>query len=153
MDTFIVSDERFERRWHRLEQTIWVVLSCLLAASAVGAFGHGGITRNTAVSADGKLTVQYDRVLRAGAKAELVVFFEAQATKTGRSHVRFSSPVPVRQITPSPMESVAGMDSAELTFRVQAGYPARVLVIQAPDNAGRHTTRIADLALEQIVLP
>jgi hypothetical protein len=149
----IVSEHAFERRWHRFEQIVWVVLSGLLVASALGALGRGRLATRTTVAQDGSLTVTYDRVVRMRTTADIEIVFESAATRSGEARVVFSSPIPVRQMAPPPVDARALRNGSEFAFRADPSRPARVRITQAPDSPGRQRTTIGSVVVEQIVLP
>ena len=66
------------REWWA-ERIGWVAISIILIAALLGAFGPGPLSHREAASDDGRLRVDYYRVQRYAAPAELRIRFEHES--------------------------------------------------------------------------
>jgi hypothetical protein len=161
-DQFIENNVEFERKWHRFEQVVWVVLIAMLTAVCLGYFGRGPRAKRTAVAADGSLSVAYDRVMRAHSQSEVELILESNATVAPQTAVRLGgawmTAVPVQQMMPPASSTTASRDSATFQFEAELGKPARIRMVQRAVTPGRFRSTAsipgrADVTIEQIVLP
>jgi hypothetical protein len=85
-------DLPYQRREWRAQRFGWWALTVFVAAAALGVFGGGPLSRATAASADGGLRLDYDRFVRSGAPARMLVHVAGSpAPDPGRAlHLEFS---------------------------------------------------------------
>lgn len=159
-NNLIYEDVPFERRWMWFERTMWLLLSLLLVASCLGMFGRGAYARH--VEQAGVLEVTYDRVVRSWTQAELIVSFDAAATKSGQVRLIVSGALLDRTrilgIVPKPASEEAFRAGTVLTFRVVPGSPASVAISQKVEGIGRVQSHIAlengpTVSMDQLILP
>ncbi len=156
-ESFVENNVEFERRWFRFSQSMWVLLSSVLLASATGLSGGGGpLAKRTSKS--GGLEVEWERIARAGAMSQWRFVIEApsgEARLTLRDGMAAESTL--RDITPPPKQVIAGRDALTLVYDVQPGSAATVRLTQAIHKPGKLRSTVesgtASLSLEQIVLP
>ncbi|MBK4997861.1 hypothetical protein IAE37_000137 [Pseudomonas sp. S31] len=67
----VEEDMPMQRRVWRFERIGWYVLLLIVLLALAGAFGNGPLSEATAVSADGRLRVDYPRLSRAGTTESL----------------------------------------------------------------------------------
>ncbi|HYO81659.1 MAG TPA: hypothetical protein VES20_09675 [Bryobacteraceae bacterium] len=160
--TFIVSNTEFERKWHRFEMVVWVLLTLVLGCAVAGLLGGGPVARTTVLSGDGLLTVSFDRVIRTHSNYEVEVICERPST--GRGEVRLAlggallKETPFQTTMPSPAAVQAGNKWTKLTFRTEANEPARITIVQRGQSPGAATWTVAleggsSVTATQIVLP
>jgi hypothetical protein len=92
------------REWWT-ERIGWIAISIILIAALLGAFGPGPLSHREATSDDGRLTVDYYRVQRYSAPAELRIRFEPDATAELVDLAfsqSFVDEIKLESITPSP---------------------------------------------------
>ena len=161
-DQFIENNVEFERKWHRFEQVVWVMLIAMLTAVCFGYLGRGPRAKRTAVASDGSLSVAYDRVMRAHSQSEVELIVEAKATSAPQTAVRLGGALlteaPVQQMMPPASSTTASRESATFQFQSEPGKPARIRMVQRAVTPGRFRSTAsipghADVTIEQIVLP
>jgi hypothetical protein len=100
---------RVQRISWKLERVGWVLCAIALALAAIGLFGGGPLSSATAKSADGAITLRYDRFARNGAPERLEVELQPSAFRDGEAKLwisrDFFAGVRIQQIVPQP-ESV-----------------------------------------------
>jgi hypothetical protein len=152
-------DLPFQKRQWRASRMLWLVLVALMAATALGVFGNGPLSRAEAGDPDGPLHVEYERVARFGASVRLVVRTRPQADGTVQFRIDRSllDAFRVQDVTPPPSAAALADDGVESRF--QAHTPRTLAIvfemqpaarwsvqgrIQSPDGAVR---------LRQFILP
>jgi hypothetical protein len=108
------------REWWA-ERIGWAVISIILIAALLGAFGPGPLSHREATSEDGRLTVDYYRVQRYAAPAELRIRFEPDANAE-LVQLAFSQTIvdeiKLESITPPPTAAILQDDRVVYSFRV-----------------------------------
>src|SRR5215218_6611781 len=57
-------EQDFERKYYRVQRSIWVLLVLFLLAGIAGLFGRGPLSTTTRRSADGTVRLTYERLAR-----------------------------------------------------------------------------------------
>jgi hypothetical protein len=114
-------NQRASSREWRAERIGWVVISIIVIAALLGAFGPGPLGHREATSEDGRLAVDYYRVQRYAAPAELRIRFEPDASAE-LVHLAFSQSfvdeIKLESITPSPSATSLQGERVVYSFRV-----------------------------------
>jgi hypothetical protein len=135
----------------------WGVLALVVAAGAVGLFGHGPWIRTTR-SGDG-LQVEYDRVLRLGAVSDLRLALDRPSPDRVRLALGFDGRrMRIQEIFPEPVRQRVLPDGAELEFESGGTGPAQVALRIVPLQVGRSELRLTvgdrpPVRLTHLVLP
>lgn len=137
----------FQRAMWRVERIGWALMAVVIAAALAGLLGPGPLSRSTAASDDGRLTVDYLRFARTGGTSELSLEVDAALVDDGRVDIvlgqSFLDGIDLRRITPQPAAEVATADGVRFTF--DAAEPGTVTVSFAfrPEAMGRVRTLVA----------
>jgi hypothetical protein len=129
-----------QRREWRAQRVGWWGLSAFVAAASLGVFGGGPLSHATAASPDGRVRIAYDRFVRTGTAARMVIRVEghpagqALRLRIGRE---FLDGVRLERITPEPAS--VEVDAAVVTLHLSASAAggASVVVDFEPLHAGR----------------
>ncbi len=104
----IEQDLAFQYRQWRLERIGQVLIACCIMAALLGLFGHSPLSTATGRTADGRLSIHYDRFARIESNSDLFVTLEPGESKEAvvrlwmdqeyldAFQVTVVSPVPVR---------------------------------------------------------
>lgn len=134
--------QRYTWRVHRLA---WVLLAGLIGAAALGLFGSGVLSSETAVGAGGRLEVKYNRFERLGASTRLQLQVLAGANE--EVVVRFNPPFleafTIEALHPQPEAQRSGKEGAALVFRSGHGEPLRVFLSLRPERRGLVKSEVA----------
>ena len=150
------------RRTWQFERIGWGVIVLAIAGGLVGAFGGGPLSSTSVLSADGRVGVSLDRVIRYNAPSTLVVRLAPDGVGDTITIVSLDTAylraVDVIRVAPEPVRVRASPDRVEyhmlrpdparemtVTFAIQAGTP------------GRHRVRLGtprgSVEFDQLVLP
>ena len=77
----IEQDLPFQYRQWRLERIGQVLIACCIMAALLGLFGHNPLSTATERTADGRLSIHYDRFARIESNSDLLVTLESGASK------------------------------------------------------------------------
>jgi hypothetical protein len=146
-------DLDFQRRWWRFEQAAWILLALVLVADALGAFGRGWLARGERHSADGTLSLRYERIERTGTSSNMIIDFGPSAVHDQKVRL-FSSQSIVKElgaqrIIPEPTLSEIGPGGITYTFPV-TGSPATASFSLQPSFPGIHHLELRVLGAEPI---
>jgi hypothetical protein len=145
-DIAVGEDLEFQRRWWRFENIVWFVFLLILIADILGAFGRGWLSKAHASTPDHALTLDYERVARAGTPSIMTLTFGPAAMHNGRLVFYVSDsivkPLGAQRISPQPAISTLGDDGITYTFPVTQA-PAVVQIALEPSFPGSHPFRIA----------
>ncbi|MCY7379267.1 MAG: hypothetical protein LH467_08045 [Gemmatimonadaceae bacterium] len=150
------------RRAWRFERVGWVMIALAIAGGLAGAFGDGPLSSATVVSADGRVGVNFERVVRYKAPSTLEVRLAPDGTGDTTVLVSLDTAylraVEVMRVTPEPVRVRAWFDRVEyqllrpdpthsvmISFAIQAGAPGRHRV--------RLETTSGSMEFDQLVLP
>lgn len=132
----IREDMTVQRRSWRAERVGFALMALVIAAALLGLFGSGPLARTNASSADGTLTVAYNRLDRHLTPAELTVMLrprqgKAEPWRTLWLGESFMRAVQIEGIHPQPTEAQA------------AGNSGMLLRFAATDPDGTVTVRLS----------
>lgn len=157
----VEDDVRVLRREWRFERIGWCVLALVIVAGCAGLLGGGQLAGASVVSADGRVTMDYERIVRHGAPTDIVLRLAPPAAGDTAVTVaidqEYLAAGGVGRILPAPLE-MHGADG-RLVYRFR-GAPGRATVIDfalVPGTLGVRraslTTDHGTLPLRQLVLP
>src|SRR5690242_19053882 len=119
-DMAVGSDLDFQRRWHKTERVVWLLLALFLVLSLAGAFGRGPIASATAEANDGSFSVKYERIQRFGTPSVITVQFQQGAIRDGRIQLWVSEslvkPLGNQRVVPQPWNFTIGSGGILYTF-------------------------------------
>ena len=150
-----------QRREWRAERIAWWVMGALLLAALLGLFGHGPLSRVHAGDATG-LSVEYDRLQRANAPAELAFRIDESLVRQGEARLRIDDgllrSMHIESIMPEPDRAEARVGAVEFVFVVAEGSDAQGIVRYRPVSFGRRTGRVStpgapSVAVDHFVYP
>jgi len=72
----IEQDLPFQYRQWKLERIGQVLIACCILAALIGLFGHNPLSTATRQTADGRLSIHYDRFARTESNSDFLVTFE-----------------------------------------------------------------------------
>jgi hypothetical protein len=121
-----------ERREWLIQRIAWVVLTAVVIAALLGAFGHGWMSRASVESAGGSVLIEYDRIIRLHDRTKVTLTLNrwvpdgdgnAMVTLAGSYLEHFG----VESITPEPEEQQSAPGEFVLKFKPAGeGVPVRV---------------------------
>ena len=113
-------DVQFQRRWWKFERAIWVLFSLIVVLDLVGVFGRGPVAKASKVTADGSMTVLYERIERTGTPSILTIKFNNLAIRNHQIQLWASESLITqlgnKEIAPQPQASVVGEDGILYSF-------------------------------------
>lgn len=130
---------RFDRLEARAERAGWLVMLATVVAAVLGLFGNGLIGYAENVSPDGRVAVRFDRFLRLGAPAEVVV--EMKRVPPGSLDLavdrQYLDGMNIERVTPTPASVRMDRDAAIYSFEVKRGVEAFAATFRLmPDSLG-----------------
>lgn len=151
---------RVQQRHWRLERIGWVVFLLIVLLTALGGFSKGALSLTTARSADGALTVDYQRFERNSAASEITVRLQGepgevmQLELTGDLLDKFS----IEGIQPEPLNSESVHGGLRWSFRTdQAGDATVYLALRVAGLGSAHSqlalTDTSRIAVDQFIYP
>ena len=156
MDLQISDDLEQQRRDWMFERIGWILLAAALFAALAGLFGPGIFGTAHASAADGRLSVEYLRFVRARSPQELRVIVQPQNSGDARFRVWIDSAyvdaLSLERVTPRPDTVHAGAERITFEFAWDEA-PGQVPITFEiePREAGRLRARIGiDNAVAEI---
>jgi hypothetical protein len=163
-------DERFEKRWHRLEIGSHVLMALFVLAALGGFFGRGPFSHRTEKTADGRLAVDFEPLARWGTDTQVTVHLSAPGRLAGpgaavAAHLFVSSaviePLGLQRVIPTPNETESIGGGAIYDFTIPPGEDtAFVRFVLRPSTVGLVTAEVRTggpdgepLSWKQLVLP
>jgi hypothetical protein len=141
-------DPNFQRReWAVQRIASWLIVAFVVAA-ALGFFGSGGIFSHGRANADdGKLWIDYERFVRAGASARLKIHSAAGIQDLQHHEVRlnrgFFDAIRTERILPEPRETLIGSDKVTFRFTAEAWRSGASLILDyQPQTPGRQVIAV-----------
>jgi hypothetical protein len=127
-------DLAFQRWQWRAAQILWAALLAVMAATVLGVFGGGPLSRARAGDAGAPLFVDYERLARFGASMRLVVHARPQPDGDIRFTIDRSilDAFVILHVTPPPASTVVAGSGVEYRFRTGTNGPAAVIVEVQP---------------------
>jgi hypothetical protein len=141
-DIELDQDLPFESRQQKIQRASWLAGLAIIVAAALGAFGNGYLSRGYARSADGALTVRYERLARNEAPGTLTVELQRAAMERGQFVIAmprdYFDSARLRHIVPQPLEAIAAGDEMHFRFSAERDEsPARIFFEFEHRVAGR----------------
>lgn len=120
----------FEQVEWRAASVLFWGLMALVAATLLGLFGNGPLSRASAVSGDGSLRVEYDRFGRFGAPMRMTVHIRPDAAGTAAFTVArdYLQAQRVEQVTPAPSATETDGAGVRYLFRSAGSEPLEVTI-------------------------
>jgi hypothetical protein len=138
-------DLEFQRKWWAFEKLVWTFFGVVLLLALLGVFGRGWLAKAERRSADGGLTLKYDRIQRTGTPSDLSVIFGPNAIRNGQVRLFVSESVinklGAQRISPQPAKSTLGDGGVVYTFEAN-GRPATVVFALEPSGPGSFAYRV-----------
>jgi hypothetical protein len=78
------SDLKFQRRWWRFENGVWIFFALIVVADLLGCFGRGPLAKAHARTSDGTMDITYERIERFGTPSILTIHFGPNASRDGK---------------------------------------------------------------------
>ena len=132
-------DLKFQRRWWIFERWTWRFFSLIVLLDFLGAFGRGPLANAHAHTADGALTLDYERVERFNTPSIITVHLGANAVDNGQVKLWVDDSVVKRlgnqRISPQPLSS-ATADSGVLYVFAADQHPNSVQFALQPAYTG-----------------
>lgn len=158
--TLQLPDNPHHHEWEwRLARFMEMLLPALMVATALGAFGHGPLSRAHAGEPGAPLWVEYDRIARFGASVRLLV--HAQPGTGDVIELTLDRPLleafAIRNITPAPASTGLAADGVTYRFAARAPQTAPVIFELQPARRWRVHGHIrspaAAVRVAQLILP
>lgn len=135
----------FQRKWWKFERIIWLLFLVVLICDVLGLFGRGWLAKAKLSTPDHSLTVDYERVERAGTPSIMTLHFGPAAERNGHIQVFVGNEVirglGARRISPQPASSV--LTDGGITYTFAAGStPTIAEIALQPMFPGGHEIRI-----------
>lgn len=148
----------FEQRESRASVLAWPLMSLIIAACVLGAFGGGPLSRAETADSSGALRVEYERISRFGTSSRLQIFATGSGTGAAITLDRaLLDAFHVRQILPAPQSSRLAGDGVEFVFVKDRSAVAPIIFELESRQAGTvgGTIRSGNsvVALRQFILP
>jgi hypothetical protein len=139
-------DLSFQRRQWRWQRTAWMIAGAIIGAGLLGLFGEGPLSSARAVSADGTLSVEYERFVRREAPSRIVVT-AAPGTEDRSLDLHLDGSrmetMQIVSVEPTPQEALAGDGARQYRFgRLSTRAPARILYVVETAVPGLQQLRI-----------
>ena len=129
----------FQRKWWRFERVVWAVFLVILVCDVMGLLGRGWLAKAKATTPE--LTLDYERVARAGTPSVMTLTFGDAAIHDGKIRVYVSDsvvkPLGAQRIAPQPAMSMVGDGGITYTFDASRA-PAVVQIALEPSFPGVH---------------
>ncbi len=127
----------FQRTWWRFETVVWCFFTMIVVLAAAGLFGRGPLAK--AQASNSAISVQYDRIERAGTPSILRVSFGPSAIRYGIAELYVSGSLVhelgAQRVIPSPQSAKVGRGG--ITYLFPAGEsPATAEFALQPSGPG-----------------
>ena len=146
-------DLAFQRRWWKFENFVWSFFALILVADVAGLLGNGPLAHTHRDTADGSLSVHYDRIERATTPSTLTVLPGPKAIQNGRLLLFVSDSLVkdlgAQRVAPQPAVSAIGNGGITYVFPATGG-PATVSFGLQPASIGLHRLTIGVPGSEQV---
>jgi hypothetical protein len=143
----------FQRKWWKFERAIWFFFLLVLIADLLGAFGRGWLSKAHQTDSARTLTLDYERVVRAGTPSIMTFHFGPNAIHDGHIQLYVSDsvvkPLGAQRVSPQPAVSAVGNDGITYTFDATQ-LPASAQIALEPSFPGRHHFRVQVIGGEPI---
>lgn len=163
-------DQRFEKRWRRLEVASHGIMLLFALAALVGLFGKGPLSHRTHQTADGRLAVDFEPLARWGTSTQVTVHLSGPPSDSNSGAATparlfvdnaLVEPLGLQQVIPQPMSTKALRGGAVYEFDIPPGQgSAAVRFILKPATVGLVTGEVRQggpdgeaLSWRELVLP
>lgn len=123
----IAEDLDFQRGDWRAQRAGWICITLVLLAALAGFLGGGPLSRAVASTADGALSVEYQRFERFQSPTQLTVRFGGAVIEDGSASIwidrDYSERMRIEHVVPQPESVEIGPN--RLTYRFRVGKDAR----------------------------
>lgn len=133
----------------------WALLALILVMALAGLLGPGPLSRSAHSSADGRVTLEYDRFVRNTGSTMMQITARADPGDRGQARVWLSpdylSSMQIQQVVPDPDSWTSTTGGVVLAFPVdEAGSQVNVQVQMYPQRVGLVRGAVGDPAGEPI---
>jgi hypothetical protein len=159
----IEQDPAFQRREWAAQRIGWALMAAVIIAALAGVFGDGPIARARAVSSDGNLRVEYERIARGDALTALHISIRGSVLRSGTAHVwldrDYAENMFIQTISPEPDSVSTHPTRLHFAFAAGPGADSAGIHIQLQPTAfGSYTGAIgvvdgAGVVFQQYILP
>ena len=144
-DVAVGEDLNFQRKWWKFERIIWSFFILVLLCDVLGLFGRGWLAKAKRSTPDQALTVEYERVERAGTPSVMTLHFGPAAVHNGHIQVFVGNEVirdlGARRVSPQPATSA--LTGGGITYTFDSGStPTIAEIALQPIFPGRHKIRV-----------
>ena len=132
-------DPQIENGWVRIQRVAWGVMAVLVLGGIAGIFGRGPLSTAQASTADGAVTVRYERFARFRTPSQSVITVTQPQTAALRVHVAgaWLAALPAQSLDPRPAEEIPVAGGTDFVFAAEAGSgPVRITLTQQAAKAG-----------------
>lgn len=134
-------DLRVQQITWRVQRISWFGMVLVLVAALLGLFGSGPLSRSFAVDPGSPLRLEYERFGRQQRATMLRLHLGSDLTQGSRALVwldrSYVESVEVREISPPPLDSMAGIGRIHYTFAItEPGRPTAITFEVRPQTIG-----------------
>jgi hypothetical protein len=156
------NDKKFQRREWIFERVGWLFISAVLIAAMLGLLGPGLLSSRTATTADGSLTLHYDRYVQQSVPLAFKMRFLGASQIDERVKLIISQDfldrVSIASIVPTPEAVLSVSDGQAFVFRRTPSSDWSVLFRFEFESPGTSACRIElegkeGIAISQFVFP
>lgn len=123
----------------RVQKGGWIALALFMLAALLGGFSQGPLSRTEAISQDGSLRVEYERLMRNGASDDMRIEVRS-ASADGELHVHlgeaFVAAFTIESLAPQPLRMSLGRGGITLVYATPGDLPARIHLMIRPHRVG-----------------
>ncbi len=132
-------DLEFQRRWWRFEKAVWIFFAVIVLLDLAGVFGRGPAANAHKETADGAMSIKYERIERFSTPSILTIHFGPDAVKDGVIRLWVSDEMVKtlgnQRIIPEPSSSTITDGGISYTFS-SGVHPNTVAFALQPANPG-----------------
>lgn len=153
----------FERRWWKMEITLWVIITVMIGVGLSGLLGEGPLGKKELGTNDSAVTMRYERIARLQTPSTVTVRIAPQAFRNSSAYVwlnrAFINDLGVRRISPEPLRSIPDANGIGYEFATQDHQSPVVIIFSLqPARVGifhdeLRTDPQHDLFARSIILP
>ncbi|WP_263418867.1 hypothetical protein [Terriglobus albidus] len=156
-------DRDFEKQWWRIEVGLWSFLTVILLLGVMGLLGRGPMAHKTIGSADGALTVDFQRITRYKTPEAMTIRLDPKLYRNGRAYVWLNRAIVERmglqRIIPQPALSIPGEDGIGYLFPISdPAKPTLIYLAKEPAAPGLYEEEVKtdpehDIFMRALILP
>jgi hypothetical protein len=141
----IGEDLKFQRKWWKFENAVWVFFGIMIVCDVLGVLGRGWLAKAKATTPDQAVVLSYERMERAFTPSMIDLKIGQNAIHNGQVKLYVSGSVVndlgASQISPQPLTSTIGNSGYTYVFPATAG-PAMIHISLSPPSAGMQNFRV-----------